>query len=197
MQRFLIVLPVFLMILATSLPIVAGENPLPEKSVFYKGNWNIDFGIPLYYQFTTAADGESLKTNRFPAGILVYLRSPYNIGTGLEYYEIPLEIMENRSGTRSKVSRTMLDLYYELAFSYFTVALGGGVGETVIKGDYENLFNTTPSSQVYLKIGGSIPDLIRIYLSLHRVFAQVEFRDYNYLLETGGLMASLGFGVEF
>ncbi len=184
----------FLIIFTTTLSIFAEENP---KSLFYSDNWRFDFGIPLYYQFKTAADGESLQTSRLPAGLLIYLRSPHHIGTGFEYYEIPLESLKNQSGTRGRVTRTMVDLYYEITFSYASIAFGGGIGTSVIKGDYAHLFNPTSSSQVFLKIGGSIPELINIHFTLHRIFAEVEFKHNNYFLETGGFMAGLSFGVEF
>ena len=82
-----------------------------ESNLFYSNYWSFGFGIPVSYSFREAADGNKLKNSGIPAGILLYLKSPYNFGIGFEHYKIRLKGELHDSVALNKVVTTMIDLY--------------------------------------------------------------------------------------
>ncbi len=172
---------------------VAAQEQSRNRDLFFaNGPWSFGFGIPVSYTFKEAKDNGSLESSGLPAGIMLFLKSPFYLGLGFEYYKIRLENEFDQSGALNKLTSTMIDLDVSLDLDFLFITLGGGFGYSWIEGDNAGLVNPTSSSQLFFKTGFNMTDHFKVYLTLHDVTAQIELKKSDSLLEAGGLMISTG-----
>ncbi len=188
-------------ILVLVIPGMVSMDALGSDTAFFSGeNWSVGIETPLEYSFFNASDGSRLKTRGIPGGFLLYAQSPWRIGLGLEKYWINLDNQSPAEEEWDAINITMLDLFYTLPVSSspdISLALGGGIGISEIKGDNADNLEPTTSSQIFFRMIFPMIDVCQVYLSFHRVFSQIKFKDNDTLLEAGGILTSVGMGVEF
>ncbi len=151
----------------------------------------VSFEIPSYFVFRQADDGSSLETDRVPSGVLLYFQLPFSGGIGLENYEIELNQEKDH-----RIATTLIAIYYTLPIPAVIISLGGGIGQSEVKGDGSNLFEKSIASQHFVRLGVPLGPL-QIFGSFHYVFSRIKYKDNDSLLEAGGTMTSLGFGFGF
>ena len=178
-------------------PVLAQNLQRNQTSLPRDGSWSFGFGIPVSYSFKKAADNNRLKSSDPPAGIMLHLQSPFFISLGLEYYKVKIENEFDSSGAINRFSSLMIDLeaFLDIAFLFF--GLGCGYGYAWIEGDNADLVNPSPSSQILIKSGFKLSDKLKVYLALHNISAQIELKNSDSLLETGGIMISTGLSAGF
>ncbi len=159
--------------------------------------WLLSIEIPTSYAFNKPAEGDALEPSVMPFGILFFAQSPYLVGLGLEKYHINLTDNSTSSTIDNRISILMADAFYTLPIPIVIVGLGAGIGYAEVEGANEGNFDRTMAYQYFVRVGVPIKDICQVYLNVHKVTAQMKFKNDDLYLEAGGIMSSLGVGIEF
>ena len=166
-----------------SLPLQAQDNGGTGFSLFSGGKWFLSAEIPVSYTFNTSADGSALEADGAPVGVLLFAHTPIMAGVGLEYYSISLKDTSSTGDIKNSVTITMLDAFYSLPIPVVIIGIGGGIGYAEVTGDNAGYFEQTTAYQYFLRAGVAIPSIWQFYLSIHKVTAQVKFKDTETFLK--------------
>jgi len=171
--------------------------PFPAKSE----NLKVVLEAPVGYSFFSSDDGEALQSDSAPSGILASIEffifegmgENISLGIGIDSYNIPLSDKQNKLVFSFK----NLHVQSPLIFDLLTARIGLGLGTVRMNGINESDFKQTATSQFFGKIGFVLSDDAEVLASFHNVFAQIEAKDSESLLEAGGILTGLGLGIKF
>ena len=155
--------------------------------------WFVGLELPTNYTFKNADDGTALDPDGSPSGFLLSAHmTEYSVGAILESYEISL-----KDSGDSKISRTLIDLYYVTPIPYVQVSVGGGYGFSEVKGTYAGDYDQGTALQYLLRLGFMVSDSIEIHWNYRMIQSRIKLKNSDNLLETGGTMTSLGASIGF
>ena len=171
--------------------------PLSAQSA----NIEVLLQTPVAYHFFAADDGESLKANSSPTGILASVEladfggigKDYSLGFGVEHYCVPLTDQLNEV----VYSFANIHARFPVVSGLLTSRAGLGFGSSEIAGTNKNSFQKTDAFQFFATIGFDFSEEAEVIVSLHNVFAQIKKTNSSTLLEAGGILLSLGLGMKF
>lgn len=193
--HFVFLLLMLLFVNTTSLVAQAeSNNPIFQT---HGRKWLFSLEIPTSYAFNKPAEGDALEPSAMPFGFLFFAQSPYLAGVGLEKYYINLVSNSNGSTVDNRASILMVDGFYTLPIPHVIMGLGAGIGYVEVEGTNERNFERTIAYQYFIRLGIPVRDICQIYINIHKVTAQVKFKNADLYLEAGGIMSSLGVGIEF
>jgi hypothetical protein len=157
-------------------------------------------GVPLWYDFKTADDGERFVQRASTYGATATIQYRKIGGIGFEYYEVPIANHTSETSVeKNRIVFMMIDLVYLVNIpNPFNMAVGVGYGQSEVQGSNASRFNKGECYQWFLRGGLNLNEKLQIYMEYHDVYSKIPFKDNkNYGIEAGGFMYAGGASITF